>query len=172
MLRCTLFMLLSIVSAATAADESVPNVMNVCDLAKHLPTYRDKIVTVRGVFYYGLRQECPQSCASGVYPSFLDLASDKTAIPDEKWAELYKAQQAIEADAKAGKRLELWVTLTGRVRTKVRNFPFGPCNWLRPGYGHLSAYPSELVVTAVRDIEVRVNPNSSYDYANMYHGPL
>jgi len=24
----------------------------------------------------------------------------------------------------------------------------------------------------MRDIEVRVNPKSSYDYANLYHGPL
>jgi len=39
------------------------------------------------------------------------------------------------------------------------------------GYGHLGAFPAQLVVESISDIEVKENPQSPYDYSNMYHGP-
>jgi len=66
--------------------DGIPNteksaVLSVCDLSKDLPRYRGKLVTVRGVYYYGLRQsDCPQKCDTGLWPSFLDLKEGQKRI--------------------------------------------------------------------------------------------
>lgn len=144
--------------------------MSVCELSKDFPAFRDKVAAVRGVYYYGLRQECPQKCTSGLWPSFINLEG----ADDATWADLAKAEREVESEAKAtGKRLEIWVTVVGRVQTRAKRSSFGPCDrksW-GLGYGHLNAFPAQIVVESFRDIEVRVNPKSPYDYAHMYYGP-
>ena len=124
-----------------------------------------------GVYYYGLRQECPQKCSNGLWPSFINLE----AASDGIWAALAKADQEVEAEAKrTGKRFELWVTVVGRLQTRAKHSPRGPCDrssWGMAGYGHLNAFPAQIMVDSFQDVEVRVNANSPYDYANMYHGP-
>ena len=84
-------------------------------------------------------------------------------------------EQAVELEAKNGKRLEIWVTAVGQLRTRTRRSPLGPCDKIGsgryPGYGHLGAFPAQLVVQQFKDIEVKVNPESPYDYGHMYHGP-
>jgi hypothetical protein len=81
----------------------------------------------------------------------------------------------VEAEAKrTGKRLEIWVTVVGRLQTRAKRSPHGPCDrkfWGLPGYGHLGVFPVQIAVESLVDIEVRTNPQSPYDYANMYHGP-
>ena len=86
------------------------------------------------------------------------------------WDELTKTLFSVEGEAKAtGKRFEIWVTVVGRLRTRVKR----SCDWKSVGgYGHLGAFPAQIIAESMRDIEVRVNPKSPYDYANMYHGPL
>jgi hypothetical protein len=162
-----------------------PVSLSVCDLSKDFGAYRGKLVAVRGVYYYGLRQNCPQKCATGPWPSFLDLvgtgspASDEGPVAfntdDASWAALHKVQQTVERDAKQGKRLEIWVTAVGQLRTGARRSPAGPCDRIGSktyGYGHLGVFPAQLVVKQFIEIEVRTNPNSPYDYSNMYHGAL
>jgi hypothetical protein len=145
--------------------------MSVCELSKDYPRFRDKVVAVRGVYYYGLRQECPEKCTDGLWPSFINLEGGDDAV----WAALAKADREVEVEAKrSGKRFELWVTVVGRLETRARRSKRGPCdrtNWGMPGYGHLGAYPAQIIVESLREIEVRVNPQSRYDYAHMYHGP-
>ena len=145
--------------------------MSVCDLAKDFPAYRNKLVTVRGVYYYGLRQsDCPQKCDTGALPSFLNLEGGA----DAEWSTLNNVERKVEADAKTGKRFEIWVTITGRLETTVHSSPLGPCDrksWGTPGFGHLGAFPSRIVVESVKDIAVKENPQSLYDYGHMYHGP-
>jgi hypothetical protein len=145
--------------------------MSVCEISKNFPSFRDKAVTVRGVYYYGLRQDCPQKCAGRLWPSFINLK----AGTDTAWDALAKAERAVETEAKAtGQRFEIWVTVVGRLQTRAKRSPLGPCDresW-GVGYGHLNAFPAQIVVESFRDVEVRVNPQLPYDYANMYHGPL
>src|SRR5438093_12612354 len=75
---------------------------SVCDLSKDYGAYRDKLVAVRGVYYYGLRQACQQTCASGPWPSFLDLVGGDNAA----WVPIVKAAHAVALEAKKGKRFE------------------------------------------------------------------
>ena len=78
-------------------------------------------------------------------------------------------------EAKKGKRLEIRVTAVGQLRTTAKRSPLGPCDEIGSGdfgYGHLGAWPAELVIQHFSDIEVKANPNSPGDYGKMYHGAL
>ena len=76
--------------------------MSVCELSKDYPRSRDTVVVVRGVYYYGLRQECPQKCTDGLWPSFINLEGGDNAV----WEDLAKAGREVEAEAKrTGKRV-------------------------------------------------------------------
>jgi hypothetical protein len=150
--------------------------MSVCELSKDFSRYRDKLVTVRGIYYYGLRQDCAYKCAGGPWPSFGRWPSfiDLEGGSDATWVALTKTDRRVEAEAKrTGKRFEIWVTVKGRLNAKSMRSPFDPCDRNTWGtYGHLGAFPAQITVESLRDIEVRSNPQSPYDYANMYHGPL
>ncbi len=170
MVRSGAFAILAILIASGGNSAHDASVMSVCELSSDYAGFGDKVVTVRGVYYYGLRQECTQKCKTGLWPSFINLEGGA----DETWAALAKAERDVEAEAKrSGKRFEIWVTVVGRLQTVAKRSRLGPCdrkNW-GPGYGHLGVFPAQIIVESIRDIEVRVNPQSPYDYANMYHGP-
>ena len=147
-------------------------IVSVCDLSRQYLKVRDKRISVRGVFYYGLRQDCVQECVSGIWPSFINLElGDETA-----WANVAKTQREVEAEAKrSGKRFEIWVTVTGRLSTRSALWKKGSlCDWQRngPGFGHFSSFPAQIEVERFSNIVVKENPKSSYDYANMYYGPM
>ena len=143
--------------------------MSICDLSKDYGAYRDKLVAVRGVDYEGLRQICPQSCASGPLPSFLDLAG----TADSDWSALAQAERTVDLEAKKGRRLEIWVTAVGRLQTVAQLSPVGPCDTVGSrygGYGHLGVFPAQIRVKYFRDLVIVENPQSLYDYSNVYHG--
>src|ERR1022692_4269451 len=57
-----------------AASRSTP--LSVCELLAALPSYQDKVVTVRGIYYFGLREDnCKSTFVSQGYswPSALDV---------------------------------------------------------------------------------------------------
>ena len=155
----------------TSGGQPRPTVLSVCELSKDYGAYRDKVVTVRGIYYYGLRQICEQKCAEGPWPSFIELRGTQSDTFDA----VDKVQQAVELKAKKGKRLEIWVTATGQLETMARLSPNGPCDKkgsMYMGYGHLGGYPAQLTVRYFSDIEVKENPKSPYDYSHMYRGAL
>ncbi len=171
MVRSGVFLLLAMLVPSDIMPAPDAGVMSVCELSKDFPAFRDKVVMVRGVYYYGLRQECPQKCTSGLWPSFINVegADDATS------ADLAKAEREAEGEAKAtGKRFEIWVTVVGRLRTRAKSSPLGPCYRKRwgLGYGHLNVFPAQITVESFRNIEVQANQDSPYDYAHMYHGAL
>jgi hypothetical protein len=150
-----------------------PSIVPVCDLSKDFGAYGDKVIGVRGVYYYGLREMCPEKCADGPWPSFIDLiGSNREPLVFDP---LVKTLRTVELEAKGGKRLEIWVTAVGRLRTHAKRTSLGPCDRIGgrlSGYGHLGAFPAELEVESFRDIQVKENPKSEHDYAHMYHGAL
>jgi hypothetical protein len=157
--------------AEVVAFSVAETAISVCELSKDYSKFRDKVVAVRGVYYYGLRQDCQQKCGDGPWPSFINLEGG----PDGVWTALAKAERDVEAEAKlTGKRFEIWVTVVGTLKTRAKTSRRGPCDrksWGPSGYGHLGAFPAQINVERFRGIEVRVDPKSPYDYADMYHGP-
>jgi hypothetical protein len=175
MARSVVGLLVAVSITSGCRPQRRPEVLTVCDLSKDFAAYRDQVVAVRGIYYWGLRQACSQKCADGPWPFFLDLTGTGSAESETSWGALEKVEQTVELEAMNGKRLEIWVTAVGQIRTRSRRSPLGPCDkigsgWY-PGYGHLGAFPAQLVVQQFRDIEVKVNPGSPYDYGHMYHGP-
>lgn len=66
--------------------------------------------------------------------------------------------------AKENRRVEIWVTVVGQVRAGRRS-PSGPCDpVLRGHYGHLGAFPAQLVVKRMDEIVIKENPGSDIDY--------
>ncbi|HWR53452.1 MAG TPA: hypothetical protein VN428_20260 [Bryobacteraceae bacterium] len=145
-------------------------VMTVCELSRDFTAYRNQVVPVRGVYFHGLRQECPQSCASGPWPSFVDLVGSDAA-GDAIWAELAKAERTAEQEAKQGRRVEIRVTVRGKLNASERRSPIGPCDRVvNSGFGHLGVFPAQIVVEAFNDVQVIPQPDSPYDYGHIYRG--
>jgi hypothetical protein len=147
-------------------------VMSVCDLSRDFTAYRGREVAIRGVYFNGLRQQCPQTCSTGPWPSFVDLTGSDAA-GDGIWADLAKAERTAEEDAKQGRQVEVWVTVRGKLRAADHNSPAGPCDRVvNGGYGHLGMFPAQIVVEAFSDVQVVPNAASPYDYGSVYHGAL
>jgi hypothetical protein len=86
MVRSGVLLLGTFLASATAPTPNA-SVMSVCELSKDFARFRDKVVTVRGVYYYGLRQECIEKCEVGLWPSFINLEGGT----DEAWTAVAKA---------------------------------------------------------------------------------
>ena len=144
--------------------------MTVCDLSKDFTAYRDRSVDVRGVYFYGLRQTCPQTCANAPWPSFVDLVGSD-AGGDGIWAEIAQAERRAEQEAKEGRRVEVWVTVKGKLNAKEHRSSVGPCDRLvNSGFGHLGGFPAQIAVEAFKDVQVISNTNSPYDYGQLHRG--
>jgi hypothetical protein len=147
-------------------------VMTLCDLSKDFTAYRGRAVVVRGVYFYGLRQSCPQTCATGPWPSFVDLVG-RDAAHDATWGDLADAERTAEREAKEGRRVEVWVTVKGTLNAGDRHSPVGPCDRVvNSGFGHLGVFPAQIVVEAFDNIKVVPNANSAYNYDHVYRGAM
>jgi hypothetical protein len=151
--------------------QRLDRVMSVCDLSRDYGAYRDRPVAVRGVYFYGLRQQCPETCATGPWPSFVDLVGSKAA--DANWVALDQAERSAEREAKRGRRVEVWVTVRGRLRASDHSSPVDACDpVVNSGYGHLGSYPAQIEVEAFDDIQVVANGDSPWDYGHIYRGAM
>jgi hypothetical protein len=161
-----------LIAAIVLSDVRPPDeaARSVCDLLRHLPDYRDKPVSVRGISFFGLRQDCKGECAIGPLPSSLWLSGTGR----ESWLLLYQAERAAAQAAEEGIRVEVWVTVFGWLRTMAKDSPAGPCDTVGSHtyrYGHLGAFPAELQVERFSEVEIKANPVSPYDYAIFARGP-
>jgi hypothetical protein len=87
---------------------------------------------------------------------------------EESWASLYQAQQKVQRAATEGRRLEVWVTVSGQLRTKATRPPGGPCALTLEEFSEMGGYPAKLEVQHFRDIQIKENPRSAFDYNHMY----
>lgn len=143
--------------------------ISICDLLQSVRSYRGKTVTVRGIYWSGLRQACTEPFSTGdhTWPSAINLVdSDYVAGTEDSvrfktdcgsWDRL---DEIAIREGRAGRREEIWVTMTGKLRA--------PQAYIRKdgrvvgGYGHLGVFPAELVVERVFDVEIRPNPTYNY----------
>ena len=144
----------------------------VCELLKHVGSYRGKRIVVRGIYWFGLRQSCAEAFVTRDHrwPSAINLVDSDSHTPNDgqipfktdrrSWDEL---DQLVLGEGRAGRREEIWVTIAGEVRA--------PQEYVRKdgslagGYGHLGVFPVELVVERVSDISVV--PRPTFDYKEL-----
>ena len=138
-------------------------VMNVCEMSRDFAKYRNRYVIVRGIYLQGLRQRCPQTCATGPWPSFVDIARNKAA-GDAIWADLGRAVRTAQQAARQGRLFEVWVTVRGKLNTNTYTSLVGPCDQLaKRGYGYLSAFPAQIVADSFTDIRLIPATASPYE---------
>jgi hypothetical protein len=116
-------LLCSVAVVSFIGGASDPRPLSMCELSSDFSAYRDKHVAVRGVYYNGLRQACEQKCADGPWPSFMNLAGEGA-----NWEAIEGVQRTAEIEAKKGKKLEIWVTAVGQLKTQAKHSPVGPCD--------------------------------------------
>ena len=164
--------LVFVAMASCGRPPSPTKVMTVCELSKDFTAYRNRVLAVRGVYFHGLRQQCPQTCATGPWPSFVDLVGSDAA-GYAIWTELAKAERTAEQEARHGRRVEVWVTVSGKLNASDRHSPAGPCDrMVNSGFGHLGIFPAQIVAEAFSDVQLIPNADSPYDYGRGYHGAL
>ena len=144
--------------------------MTLCELSKDSTAYGKREAAFRGAYFQGLRQQCPQTGATGLRWSFVDLMGSDAA-GDAIWAELAKAERTAEQEAKHGRRVEVWVTERGKVNAKERRSPAGACDpAVNSGFGHLGVFPSQIVAEVFSDVQLIPNPGSRFDFEGAYRG--
>ncbi len=183
MTRAAFGLLLAAMMTSCSRPAAQPPHFTVCELSRDFGAYRGRLIAVRGVYYYGLREDCPERCSDGTWPSFLDLGGIGGANPMALasatdyagWTSVEEAQRTVEHEAKKGRRLEVWVTAIGELKTMAKRSPLGPCDKIGSrhyGYGSLGVAPAMLVVHRFSDIQIKANPDSPFDYSHMYRGAL
>jgi len=140
--------------------------LSVCDVLKEIATYQNTMVRVTGIYWYGLRQSCPEPLMIGgrTWPSAIEL-TDAAASRNRggrldfetdrgSWDRLY---EFLGNEARAGKKEEIWVSAVGRFEgVQVR------ANGTVGGFGHMAMLPGELVVQRITDIRVKDRPTYNY----------
>jgi len=171
-LCCALFALVPAVAAlANMPDKESPpeTPIGVCDLLKDVEHYRGKMIAVRGIYWYGLREPCrsPIIAADRQWPSAVNLIDVRGAVTGGFAVDFQTDQRSWDAldmfvarEAKAGHREQIWVTVIGLLQS-----PDPSSGRILGGYGHLGAYPAQLVVKRVSDIKVKAEP--TYDYRQL-----
>jgi len=148
-----------------------------CELSRNFAGYAGQTLVVRGIYYAGLQQRCPQTCPTGEpWPSILDLVESRNSdiifrlrVPfvtnQESWESL---ERAVLRAADLGGKAEVWATVRGHLVVKV-NSALGPCDLVANGmFGGLHSrgwYGGALIVESIRDVEIRKNAATGYDYS-------
>jgi hypothetical protein len=158
--------------------------LTVCELSRDFEGYADQLMAVRGVYYNGLRQICPQRCPSGEpWPSVLDLAEANSGYPwsgerssfstdTQSW---YAVDKLVLQTGGSGDKVELWVTVLGQLKVRTSSPSSGPCDWVANGMSNglqvRGRFGGVLVVKRFFDIEPRPNPKTPYDYTVLRRKP-
>ena len=139
---------------------------SVCDILGRLAQYREQMVTVTGIYWYGLRQSCAQPLPGGL-PMVIDFATSGIRRTEEPvsfttdWKSWEDLERLVKREATAQHKEEIWVTAVGMLRA-LGPLPNGK---VIAGYGHLGAYPAQFVVQRI--ISVSIKPIPTYDYAEL-----
>ena len=161
-------------SRSRSNHDAPPRLLTVCELFHDLTAFEGKTVAVRGIYFFGLRENgCSGRFVAGgrEWPTAIDLSDSSTAaaggrpvsfVTDQ--ASWDKLDQLTIREGLARRHEEIWVTVLGQIRGPRRRDRFGR-QWGWGGYGHLGSFPAELVVKRVYDIEIRQEP--TFDYSEM-----
>lgn len=156
--------------------ESRGRTLSVCELSRNFAGYAGQTIMVRGIYYAGLQQRCPQTCPTGEpWPSILDLVESRNSdifrlrVPfvtnQESWESL---DRAVLQAADRGEKAEVWATVRGHLVVNV-NSALGPCDLVANGmFGGLHSrgwHGGALIVETIRDVEIRQNAATGYDYS-------
>jgi hypothetical protein len=128
--------------------------------------FTDKLISVKGIYYRGVRQNCAGSFVTNtrVWPSAIYLIGTREDVAYsaidfvtdyESWN---KVDERVLAVGRNARKAEIWVTVEGFLRGP-RHRPDGT---IVGGFGEQGIYPAELVVKRIYGVDVSLLP--TYDY--------
>lgn len=169
-------MLSSCVQPLPSKLDAPGRTLSVCELSRNFGAYVGQTIMVRGIYYTGLQQRCPQVCPGGEpWPSVLDLAESGLSgrygvkVPfvtnQDSWDLL---DIAVQRAARERGKAEVWATVRGHLVARVKS-SLGPCDLVANGmFGGLHArgwHGGLLIVEHIRDVETRRAVATGYDYS-------
>jgi hypothetical protein len=144
--------------------------VDVCTVLRTPNVYRGRMIAVRGIYWQGLREGCPEIRLGGrSWPAALNLVEavgkqgPTSALFETDRPSWDTLDRLAIREAKAGRQEEIWATVLGELRA--------PATYIRDdgttvgGYGHLGAFPAELIVKQVLATEILSRP--TYDYSEL-----
>lgn len=148
--------------------------LSVCEMFRDISAYSGKKVTVHGIYYFGLRQtNCGYDVLAGGrrWPTALDMIDTRRAIgaglsglafetDKSSWKRL---DELVLQVGLSGEKAEIWVTVRGKLRGPTPHVL--PNSGIVGGYGEMGAYPAQIIVERVEDLEVKRVP--TFDYKKM-----
>jgi hypothetical protein len=169
--------LVAVLSSCVVERDVRPPEFSVCEVSRDFARYRNQLLAVRGVYHDGLRQQCVQKCGVDGWPSSIWVVDTDQRLDDPPVSfrtdqrsldALNKAVLVARDAARGGRRVEVSATIIGVLRTRAHHSPLGPCDRVGSelyGFGHLGAFPAQLVVREVRNIRIEDNPSSPFNYS-------
>ena len=148
------------------AAQTGAGVISVCEALRNLEALNGKRVTVKGIFWFGLRDRCDLDLREGdrqwpnaLYIEHSDATKSRSGVRTDgrQWEAV---DRAVLAEATAGRHEEIWVTITGELQGQLKPFPIG--------FGHLGAFPGRIVVEKIVISEIIKRP--TYDYGQLAAG--
>ena len=166
------FLLVGGILGAEASDGLGP--INVCDLARRLSAYRNKMVAVRGEFFSGRHgatvgsERCTRASPFREFGSgiAINLSFPSNPAPGEEQVDFEidgeslrrfeESMSAARAEKRTGAELKVVATFVGvlRVRSGFKLKPSPSGGYVGNGFGQLGRYPAELVMRDIRDLSI------------------
>lgn len=145
--------------------------MTVCSVLADLKSFTGSKVLIRGIYWNGLRQPCAEPLIFGgrTWPQALNLVTSSfPGVPEsaklktdiDSWDRL---DRLVLDEARKKRRGEIWVTVSGIVQGPEKHSEGNSVQV--GGYGHLGAFPAQLVVERIADVVVK--PTPTYDYGEI-----
>jgi hypothetical protein len=153
------FLLGPLCQDATAPPRA--KVPDVCEVLGEMNVRAERAnVQVRGVYFGDLEEPCEKPVILGEHqwPSAISVIGPRQ--DSAGWKSWDGLHGVVVKEAQRGSRGAIWVTITGRLLGPWHTDDHG--NRIYGGYGHLGAFPAEIIVDHVSDIELKPTPKLNY----------
>ena len=151
------------------AQSEKPDTVSVCDVLKNRATYQNRIIALRGRWITDregsyLRSACSKedlglhrAWSAGVAIAWsLRAATTEISFEQDRSA-LHKVEKVLLKSRERGELGRVWITFVGKIETRhplrVRTYSPGG-GPLTLGFGHLGAFPAQLVVKTAKDLVI------------------
>ncbi len=140
--------------------------VSVCEALQHSSAYKNKMVTILGIYFFGVLRECNSKVIieNETWPSVIQplISFGLKGDPDFETdtASLEDLDKLTLREAKAHKKEEIWAKISGKFLVAEVD-PNLPYRWVK-GFSKHGPIPAGLFVKQVLSIEIK--PNPTYDY--------
>jgi hypothetical protein len=149
--------------------QATGNEISVCEALQNFQRYNAKLVTIRGIYFFELRETCGSEVIIGnrAWPAVIQPLNSYRADVHADFTTDFGSLKALDEltwrEAQAHKREEIWVKISGSLQVVDVN-KYASEAVVR-GFGHSGNFPAALFVKKILSVEIK--PNPTYDYGDL-----